>query len=206
MTARSPLGTYYTLPTASFDADQPVSALRSYLVRNNIQHLIDVSGQYRVSWCADLGQEGLRHDSGLDPATPKYMSWEFPVTMQQSDHPPNFDIRVAVKLESAGSSSVLAAIGPASAPREPKGGENAQQWFRTVEATAATTAVWAIDTQWEWTAPSLSYLAGLQRFSVTESSLSQPVDVVLARLEVAIIGTTAELESGVLGVQLREYA
>jgi hypothetical protein len=202
---RSTIGSYFTMPTGAFGADEPVSALRSYIVRDNAQHLIDVSGQYRVSWCADLGSDGLLHDSGLFPLTPSYCFWTFPVTVSEINRPHHFDIRVAVKLDAAGSATVLAALGPENAPHEVMAGENPRQWFRTIATHTSTSVGWAIDEQWEFDTIDLSYWSAKKTVGITENGATQNSEIVLARLEVLLLGTTSELESYVLGVQLREF-
>lgn len=205
MSYRSNFGAFVAMPTTAFSADRPVSTSRAYSLRNNLQHLIDSAGQYRVSWASDLDSEGLRHDSGLDPDAPAYASWTFPLLVTETAHPMNLDIRVAAKLESAGSALVAAILAPANSPRSRDGAALDTQWFRSTATATSTSAVWSIDEVWEWDATDRRYLTSIRSFPITENSTTQNVDVVMARLEVLIGGITGELESSVVAVQLREY-
>ena len=205
MSGHSSIGHYHVMGNGVFDADEPVSTLRSWVVRSNAQHLIDVAGQYCVNWAADISSEGLHHDEGISGGTPAYVSWEFPVRMQEEGRPPNFDLLISAQLEAAGSAFVLAAIGPADAPRERMGGENDQQWFRVVEEYTSTSVDWAIDEQLEWATDDRRYLSAIRSHPVTENGSTSLARVVWARLEVLLLGVDAELESHVWSVMLREY-
>lgn len=212
MTARANPNYYVTLPTTAFDADEPVSTLRSWYVRNNAQHLIDVAPQYLVNWAADTSSgaaDGISFIATAD--SPTYVAWEFPIIMIREDTLPWFDIRVAGHHDggtgTGKSIDVTAALAPIGSAPEYTGAANDAQFFRTTDSADSGTATWIIDNQWAQSAPDRSYLESIRTFSVTENSVQLPVKVVMARLEVTVSGTdlAASDVAYLEGVQLRAF-
>jgi len=203
MSERSNPAYYTTMPTAAFNADEPLSTLRSWHLMNNAQHLIDSSPQYRVNWGIATDASGIEYTTD-DGTTPVYAAWEFPITMVRRENMPNFDIRVASICGSGVTDALItAALAPITSRPERTGAANDQQIFRYTSTATATAIGWTIDTQYEWSGPNNSYLDSRRGFAVTESSLKEPVQIVMARLEITVLGNGGTVR--VCSVQLREY-
>jgi hypothetical protein len=76
----------------SMSTNQPVSALPTLAVRSNLQHLIDMAVQYRVSWAASTEEGG----SG-DPVITRF-TWPFVTTIVDETTIPSFDLHIAARL------------------------------------------------------------------------------------------------------------
>lgn len=90
---RSPLGFVVRVDRLSMAADQPVSADTTILVRNNLQHLIDQSVQYRVSWALSTVEDGL-----ATLGVPGFFVFPFCTSIVDETTIPSFDLHVSARL------------------------------------------------------------------------------------------------------------
>jgi hypothetical protein len=194
------------MPSDAFEHGRPVSCLRSYYLRGNAEHLIASACQYKVNFAYDLGEDGITNAS--TSSIPTYWQMEFPVTMLETLHPPNFDLRIAArKSTDATSATITYALGPASGPQEVTGGQNTEQWFHGFDTTTSTTDTWLFDLLLEWPdVPDYRYLNARKSYAVTENGAQRTAEVIQARLEITIrsTGGGATGFGYVSAIQLRE--
>ena len=214
MSAKGLNQAWIEMPAASFDADQPMSCYRAWNCMQNLQHLIDSSGQYRVNTVATTGKFILGHGyTGSDPPVlppPSSLSWEFPLTMMHPEHPPNFDIRVAAMISDDGEpdATIVASVTAIHDNHDIWGG--ASQVGRLYYSTATVdseTASWVIDDQFIWPQPTTDYLQMLRRYTVTENGGSALIKEVVVRFTIAArIAEGSSQTVRVVGAQFREFA
>lgn len=211
MTKRSYLGSYEGLASGWLGADQPAGAFRTFILRNNLQHLIDVAPGYRVNWCVATGEKGITADSGAEAVT---VSWPVLLTFTRGDRPPNFDVRVAYRASGALTKavSVSAALRNIddNSPIDPSGNGPSGAVFYTYATTTVTSAAasWIIDTQITFGANSNRFARYVKTWACVEAINLRSVYVAAARFDVSIrsVGSSSSgNDCEAVGVQLREY-
>lgn len=99
---RSILGYVQDIDADAFSADRPMSALETLVLRQNTQHLIDMSMQYRFNWCASTSEGGFGTVRDL-PVGEGYVTLDaargqfaipLVVTITDARFLPSFDVRI----------------------------------------------------------------------------------------------------------------
>jgi hypothetical protein len=209
--ARSILSTIVRTDRESMSADLPVSASTTLLLRNNLQHLIDQSMQYRVNWAASVSGDEYLDDAGGGGDFINVFAWAFPVTITDERRLPSFNLRMSARCNDGG-----LAFGTVRAFLRPVGNEY-PVIFSTEYTVSSTTPSgheenFEIEMPWEGVEP----LDGLNRsyvyFDDTTSGsrfASTPRSYVPLMLVVETIPDPASIgEDGnvqLTSVSLREY-
>lgn len=184
----------------AFEADYPVDALQAWLLQNNLAHLMDSAGQFRISWCG-----GKRADSPTFSGTTAdthYWSQSFPVTMWSQNYTPGLDIRIGVAVQSITSCTVNARIVPAVGRVWDSG--NTPIWEGSGSASS-TTGAWVIDEDTQGTLTEV-WKRGLLALPVSDGGASRMSAIVALRLEVeAVVTAPATYSVYLCGVQVREF-
>ena len=214
MSAKSYNQAWIGMPTASFNADQAMSAYRAWTCMHNLQHLIDSSGQYRVNTVATTGKFILGHGyTGSDPPVlppPSSLSWEFPLTIMHAESPPNFDIRVAAAIadDTEDDAQLVATVTAIHDNHDIWGGASpVGRLYYATAAVSSETASWVIDEQFIWPQPTTDYLQMLRRYTVSENGGSAQIKEVMVRFTIAariVEGSSQTVY--VVGAQFREFA
>jgi hypothetical protein len=193
-----------TLPSASHDADEPLSAFRTWNMRNNLQHLIDSSHQYRVNWCAAQGAS-LDKINYVGAAQRYQMRWTFPAIVTRADRPPSYDVRVGVMLSNTTSAThaiVTARIRPMG-DGSIVGASDA--FWQTVVSTTTAAAHWAVDAQVTWSA-ARSWVGAVRNYTLDEGTIFRVVSVAKLAFELDVIAAgPTNCIAAVVSAQLREY-
>jgi hypothetical protein len=130
--SRSIYGFASRVDRAAMSADHPISALTTLLHRNNTQHLVDQSVQYRINWCASTSSS--EYGSSGEAAARAQYCCEFPVTITDQEALPNFDLSVGVRLTGTlTTASLSATIAPTT---------NAQALSLKSWSISTATATW----------------------------------------------------------------
>lgn len=95
MTVRS-FGTFILQSGAVYNGEQPASALDYLILRNNIQHLADVSCHYKINWVASTASSEV--GGGGEIAGAFTYDWGFPISNLDLRGLVGFDLRVGVRL------------------------------------------------------------------------------------------------------------
>lgn len=195
----SGIGYYTPIDDDAFEGDYPVSAVYATLLRNNVAHLMDSAGQFRINW---LGQKGRADAVSFGtPTTTHYWTQSFPVTRLTKGGVTGLDIRIAACSDAGGeTTSVTARIVYDVAPV--LSALHLPLWTGS-GSTASTTGAWVIDEdvqgiendEWgkAWT-----------RIGTTEDGTASDADVVMLRLEIAITGQ-GSTSCYLLGAMVREF-
>lgn len=97
MTGSRSFGGAADLEPTVFRADQPVSALKTLYLANNVQHLVDASCGYLINWVASTSSSELGAGGEIVGAAFQY-DFAFPLTISDWTTLPSFDLRVGVRL------------------------------------------------------------------------------------------------------------
>jgi hypothetical protein len=117
MSQRSNLGYYERMEDASFTADQPVSAARAWLMRNNLLHLSDMFTQPRINiYRSEIGTDICIFGNQSDPATLIYQHPFFHTWFGEAA-PANLDIVMAVQFSIPLDATVRFRVVPHYRPR-----------------------------------------------------------------------------------------
>lgn len=81
--------------TTAFSADTPMSALQTFVLRQNTQHLIDAACQVRYNWIASTSESGFTALEGDD--TRSQFACTIPCTLTDPNTLPSFDISIATR-------------------------------------------------------------------------------------------------------------
>jgi hypothetical protein len=128
----------------SMRTDQPVSASTTLLARNALQHAVDVSCQYRVSWAASTS---TNETDGDGSETRTYHAWEFPVTVTDNETVPSMHIQITGRLNHA-------SVPDGAIRARLVGGDNLDlelwrdEW--TITGTSPTAHVTIVDLDYDW--------------------------------------------------------
>lgn len=196
MSARSYKKHYETISTDALQHDQPLSALASWTLRDNLQHLIDSAHQYRVNWVASNAGEAYRAYVGFSR---QLLRWSFPGIVTRVDRPPSFDVRVGAKLyvTNATCAIITARIKPFSMV-------GSMPIWQTTVTTTSTTAHWAIDTQATFSIR--PWVDAVRNLAVIETSGFRVVSCPIWTFEVDVVAKGgSEMYAEVVGAQVREY-
>ena len=93
---RSVLGYVQRQDANAFEAERPLSALQTLILRNNTQHLVDMSCQYRFNWVASTSEAGFGAIDDLAPGRSQFCV-VFPVTITDPNTVPSLDIRFGTR-------------------------------------------------------------------------------------------------------------
>lgn len=212
MTQRSAYGYRAALDTDIFNTEQPMSSAQSDLLRNNIQHQVDVSGQFRVNWAGT----DLEHGGGISlqgNGDTRRACFTFPWTCIVPTLPMNLEIYIIAIVSASTDMDVTARLVPATTARF--SGSNVL-WERSVNYTTTTNNI-AI---WDWaglegeedflsndTIPFTDnqHMLGFRPHTVDQDGVQVNAFSVWARLEViATIGSGTV--GAITGVQVREFS
>lgn len=182
----------------ALERDEPMSAYQAWVIRNNIQHNLDQSGQYRINWVAAANDFTPRATS---EGRSGRWRWVFPITSIRRERPMNLDIRAAtIMTGGAGEVDIALRLYPRKSP-------GSEMWSTSANVTT-TGAHWAIDTLATWTNEARHKQGRLDLTSVDNDSSSEPstsfLDVVTLELDLVM----PDSETGTVrlcGLQVREY-
>jgi hypothetical protein len=192
--------------SGSLDADDTCSALHAVMCRENITHLVSVSPQYRLNWCADKGSTPSRsaQTNGDDP---RLISFGFPLTIPTADRPVSLDTRIGAFISGSTTSMTVRAriVWDVFPPEISTAAGNQDALMEATGSTSSTTGAWVIDDQTAIT-NDYSYLAAWRRFTTDDEGTERQARLALARLDCVIDGTYSGSGSSILvAAQVREY-
>lgn len=207
----------------AFALGEPVSAGRTFILKNNLAHLIDQSTQVLINWVA-TSVAGATNDSYQlrregDPVltnayVPRIWSQEFPLTWLRADRPVNLDVLVQVATfqvvePSDNDLNVRARVVPARFAI----GDDAAPAFADQVVTATTTSASPtalLDCQWALAvpAPQLGEPADLGLVALEEGDIVVSPIAAMMRLEITLAedGVSVDTIHEIVGVYVREYA
>lgn len=90
---RSVYGYVVRQASSTFDAQAPMSALKTVMLRNNIQHLTDQSYQVRHNWMASTSETGFTVGNDYDTDRSTYACM-FALTITELNRLPSLDIAI----------------------------------------------------------------------------------------------------------------
>lgn len=187
----------------AFDADAPVSALQTLILRNNTQHLVDMSVQYRFNWVASTSETGFGGIPDLD-ATRSNFVIVFPVTITDANTVPSLDIRIATRCTGTLTSGTFTATLSDVNSSQPLNGDCFESF--TVATASPTFHEWPLnlDVSWEGRHTSITY----QDVSTTGSQTTTSTDTAFILLKLVLNGFPTDPSDGALcfcAVSIREY-
>lgn len=199
---------FETTAWTPFSADEPISAYTAWITRNNIQHLVDQSGQYRVNWVADVddvtgGDGGAEitvpgfHPTAHQQGSTTVIRYVFPLTSIRPDRPMQLDIRIGARSQAGGTVTINADLVPYKRPSQ-------ILWSATQGQTTSATASWIIDELATWTDES-RHRTHTPFTSVDNDASSVPGVSILDLVELEIRGSCSAGSGLLSGVQVREY-
>ncbi len=187
----------------TMDDDSPVSTARTWFMRQNLQHLIDMSPQHRVNWTGATAEDG-----GFVPVLsqddPKVYSALFPHTWINRRFPCGLDIQICGKTAS-GTLNIAARIVPAILGAGVLDVVDDPYWTAT-GTTTSTTSVQLISSMY-YPGTTTPKRAGWRSFGVIEDSKGKSVKVCMTRLDVTITrtGGNSTDAAGLTRVSVREF-
>jgi hypothetical protein len=199
------------------DDGEALAAVDAFLLRSNIDHLIDSSGQYRVNWAEGKGLRTFGHlQLGTeDNASYEWTmrSWDFPLLFRSIAFAFSLDIRVATMLTGdCLEGEVYADLNTITSPNLViSNGPNPGALYYNRLTTSTASANWAIDEQKVFNKNEVP--SSVNRvFTTQEDGQARIAIVPMVRLTVGIRSTVFDegaVASGsgafVVGVQVREY-
>lgn len=213
MTQRSAYGYRAALDTDIFDTEQPMSSAQSDLLRNNIQHQVDVSGQFRVNWAGT----DLEHGGGISlqgNGDTRRACFTFPWTCIVPTLPMNLEIWIVAICAGSTELDITARVVPALTT---KFSRTSVMWERSTTYTGNTndTAIydWAgldgeEDFQSNATIPFVDgqHMLGFRPHTVDQDGVQVNAFAVWARLEVVATISTGSGACAITGVLVREFS
>jgi hypothetical protein len=179
----------------AFDADRPVSALQTLVLRSNTQHLVDMACQYRVHWCASTGAELF-----TAVTEPTEFVWAFPITNASRNTYPSFDIRIATRFTGA------ITDGTARASIIELGSNNIiTTAFWDVNLTAATWWSESKDVAYPWEGKATRITYADPSITGASSTAATGPGYIMGMLKVLIAPGSGVGTMRLEGVQVREY-
>lgn len=190
----------------SFEADYPISTAYAWLLRNNLAHLQDSAGQFRINWSALAttvpgGTDGTSW-SGTAQTMVAYYAAPFPVTLLGQDGLPGLDIRIAVMSSSGESVTAEARIVYDVGTVWNIGAE--VLWTAT-GSSSSTTGAWVIDEDSQGS-PSFGLGKGRIMLAIREGGDDSQSAIEMVRLEIKLTSTVAGSSTmRLMGVMIREF-
>jgi hypothetical protein len=187
----------------TMDDDAPVSALRTWTMRQNLQHLIDMSPQHRVNWTGASAQNGaFVFVSTQDD--PRIYSALFPHTWINRRFPCGLDIQICGKTAS-GTLSVDARLVPHVLGSGVLDVVNDPYWTATGTTTSTTSA--QIVSSMYYPGVDTPKRAGWRSYTVIEDGKAKSVKVCMSRLDITVTrtGGNSTDPAGLTRVSVREF-
>jgi hypothetical protein len=202
MSYQSNYGYIIRIPDSSFEAYRGVDTLRAYLLRNNIQHIVDESPQVRVNFMSSGNGDSF---AGALNSADGTRIWHatFPQTWTRQDRPTNLEVRVATQANNAGL-DFRARVVPASYSI---GDLSAPALFDETASSSGSGAEWLIELFTDFDANGIP--AGLADsvwadYLINEGDIAQ-VRIAEMRLEVTVPAGNGDAANQVVGVSVREF-
>lgn len=188
----------------AFEADYPVDTGQAWVMRNNLAHLQDSAGQFRINWMAKPG----RADAISFPTGTSYWAIPFLCTMYGQTQLPGMDIRIAGAVATGGESYTINARIIADDRTVPVWSTKGEAlWSSAAGNVTSTTGAWGVDETNATALNSVSPTAwegGRQTVPINEDGTSHAAIIVALRLEAKIVATTST-SVYICGCQVREY-
>jgi hypothetical protein len=179
----------------AFDADRPVSALQTLVLRSNTQHLVDMACQYRFHWCASTGAELFTSAT----VSTEY-AFCFPITNTSRNTYPSFDVRIATRLTGAVTAGSIVATLTSLKDNTP-----IFSAFHTVNLTAATWWSSSEDIVYPWEGKATRITYDDPSVTGASSTASTGPGYIMGLLKVVITPGSGVGTMRLEGVQVREY-
>ena len=190
------------------ESDYPLSTYYAWAMRNNLAHLMDSAGQFRIHWMGKPGRDDAVSFTGNTSGV-HYWSQMFPVTLLSNLALPGLDIRIAGAVANVGDSLNLKAR--LVAANEPVIWSKKSEILWPVNGTPAsatitsTTGAFGIDTQVQGIQKN-GWKTGIRTLMVEEDTVARAVITVLLRLECKLTVTAAgSYTVYISGCQVREF-
>lgn len=204
MSKTSYYGRVIDIEDTAFDQGSPCSAGAAFLLRQNLAHAIDSSGQARINWSSQVGAlYGVHYVSFNGSFASRYLE-EFPITWYAPDKPANLYVGAIFKHNTSDSTdySYRISIVPANTP--PGGGASLavfDQSGTNTDNTATTVTGSVIGADFVPQLRTAWQTVGL----TNDGDAFRNVSLCMLRLEIELSGS-AESQSDVLSVYVAEYA
>jgi len=216
VTQSSYKGYFERMDAESFSTDDPVTAGRADILRDNLLHLIDESAQHRINWVRDLGvtNPSLRMNEvgvGNDKA-----SWaqNFPLTWYRPYQPANIDYLIKFAGDSSFDADVTVRIVPHFKPGTlipyTVGANGMPTLYSTTTTEAVTTGTTTLESQVFFTStdarvhgPALDVGKLFEYYEDTARALPQ---LFMVRLELLFDTSASDVEIDIQQVLVREFA
>ena len=196
-------GYWEDMPRDLLGADEPLTSMAAWVMRENIAHLTSVYPQYRVNWVA-TANEVRGQTNGDDPYL---ISFHFPLTIPQFDRPVSIDLRVAAKISGSTTSATVRArvMWAHQAAQATTSAIDTPTLVTDTDTTTSTGGEWVLDSQTDL-GGDITYRDAWEVYTAKDGSLSSPVAHAMARCDVVLDGTyTGSGNTYLLGVQVREF-
>jgi hypothetical protein len=193
------------------DDDAPVSTFRAWLMRSNLQHLIDMSPQHRVNWAGTNANNSAFVFFSPDTLTYHY-SQVFQHTWIDRRWPCGLDIQISGKTDGGGNMAVTARVVPHVAGAGVFDVVSDAYWEDSGTITLPTSEV-VIDSIY-YPGTTSPQRHGFRPITIVEGTKAKQVSVCLSRLDITWTttdSTTFYVEagpcsnSGITGVSVREF-
>ena len=199
MSGSSANGSWIYIDDNAFEADYPVSTAHAYTARQNVAHLIDSAGQYRVSWLGKSGRtDELAIASGPHDSEP-FWSMPFPLTMLNQDGITGLFTRVGIR--TSGGDGVTANVRYVW-DSEPVDSPSAHVLHSWSDSTTNSTGEWVEDVKLG--VDTRVILPGLRTFRIEEGGTDHTTTLYMARIEIKLESLTSD-DGALLGVQVIEF-
>lgn len=186
----SNVGTIVPFDADAFNADRPCSAINAFLLRNNIEHMIDESPQVYVNWA------GMRTASDCSwtylGKVPFTFSQTFVCSWVRSDRPANLDVFVTARTRGSNVTPTLQLrirVVPGSSPI---GDLSAPYMIDATTTISSTTPVVAFDEQAFFTTPREDLFASFADVTTNDNGTDRIARVSVMRVEVTLEDITEE--------------
>lgn len=203
---------YFTRDSVgAMDDDAPVSTYRAWIMRNNLQHLIDMSPQQRINWCGATAIDSAYVFFSADTVT-HHFSQVFPHTWIDRRWPCGLDIQISGKTDGGGTTAVSARVVPHIVGAGVFDSVSDAYWEDTGVITLATSSVIIDSIYYPGTTSPQRH--GFRPITIVESTKAKQVQVCLSRLDITWTTTDSTTEyseigpasySGITGVSVREF-
>ncbi len=189
--------------TSLMDANAPVSAFRTYALRESVQHVVDMTPQHRINWSGVSANDQAYlylNSAGAE----RYYSAVFPHTWLNPNWPCGLDIQICGQT-SSGTLNVEARI----VPHWPGAGVldvvEDPYWEDTGSTASASSVELISSIYYPGTTPPRR--SGSHRFTIFEGGVAKSVNINLSRIDIKLTrtGGDSSATSGLTRVSVREF-
>jgi hypothetical protein len=200
----SPLQYFVRGPVTQMDDDMPVSALKTWEMRQNLQVLIDMSPQHRVNWTGSTDEDGGFRPFFPNDGDSRIYSALFPHTWISRFWPCGMDIQICGKTSASSTLNVAARLVPHIQGAGVLDVVDDPYW----EATGSTTSTTSVELISDTYYPGTTHVkrTGWRTFTVIEGGKARQVSACMSRLDVKMTVTdSAENFAALTRVSVREF-